>query len=630
MANIVTNPTADQTIQSFNLLPAAGNTSQSLGTASAPWDAAVGTVNTIILYANNFPGATLGAQIAAACTAAGGNPAVVKISASGSITAAVTIPSNIDLVGEALDIKVTLSATGSIILSGNCAIRNLTLVNSTTTTNSVYASSASEITVENVVFQGGNFGVYFTGCSDFRVLNPVFNTTPPAGACFYFSSGGPATVVNPRVEPIVIASGGLTTQGLIYLTKMSGVSIVNPQIINVDCSNIGGAGAVRFTGCSNCSLTGGVIEGCLNCDGVLTENGSSYINISNVISNSNSSTKGTGSGHANGDGFDIFNSSHIYLSNCQAYNNGTYSGTLNEGFEIFNSYDVVCTGCVANNNGENGFQVLGSPSTKLIGCTSNYNGNNGANLQSEYGTVTTSGTTVTYYPGSGTGAGFGSNWEYGTVININGTTYNIASIANNSSLTLTTSAGTQSTPVPFNVPSRNCQVTSCYFEGNGQSGAGGSFQNGIGIAGTGANDASGRVFTGNICTDPQASQTQLYGVYIGTGSSGRGIFLFNELDGNSTGTILDSPGISPQLYDVAGTAQWVSKGVINGQNSIYGAQMVVTDVTPSVASGQIGFGTSTATTASTTAGGPALPALAAGYLEINIAGTVRKIPYYAN
>jgi len=297
---------------------------------------------------------------------------------------------------------------------------------------------------------------------------------------------------------------------------------------------------------------------------------------------------------------------------------------------------VVCTGCVANNNGEDGFQVLGSPYTKLIGCTGNYNGHNGANLQSEYGTVTTSGTTVRYQPNSGTGAGFGSNWEYGTVININGTNYIIASIAGkagNSSLTLTTSAGTQSQPVPFTVSSYNCQVTSCYFEGDGQnSNLGSNFQNGIGIGATGPNDSSGGVFTGNTCTDPQASQKQLFGVSIATGSSGRGIFLFNNLSGNAMGTISDGPGISPQLYDVAGTAQWVSKGVINGQNSIYGAQMVLTDVTPTgtLPTGYIGFGNSTATTASTTTGGATLPAKAAGYLEINIAGTIRKIPYYAN
>jgi hypothetical protein len=37
----------------------------------------------------------------------------------------------------------------------------------------------------------------------------------------------------------------------------------------------------------------------------------------------------------------------------------------------------------------------------------------------------------------------------------------------------------------------------------------------------------------------------------------------------------------------------------------------------------------TATTASTTAGGSTLPALAAGYLVVSINGTSRKIPYYA-
>jgi len=199
-------------------------------------------------------------------------------------------------------------------MSGVSSVKNLTLVSTTTTTASIAATNVSEITVENVIFQGGDYGVYFTGCSDFRVVNPVFNTTPPSGGCFYFSNGGPGTIVNPRVDPMVIASGGLAIQGLIYLIKMAGVSIVNPHIINVDCSNIvnAGAGAVRFNGCSHCSLTGGVIEGCLNCDGILTENVASYINISNVISNNNSSIRGVGSGHANGDGFDIFNSSHIY------------------------------------------------------------------------------------------------------------------------------------------------------------------------------------------------------------------------------------------------------------------------------------------------------------------------------
>jgi len=45
MANIITNPTADQTIQLHNLLPASGNTSQSLGSSAAPWNAALLQLN---------------------------------------------------------------------------------------------------------------------------------------------------------------------------------------------------------------------------------------------------------------------------------------------------------------------------------------------------------------------------------------------------------------------------------------------------------------------------------------------------------------------------------------------------------------------------------------------------------
>jgi hypothetical protein len=48
---------------------------------------------------------------------------------------------------------------------------------------------------------------------------------------------------------------------------------------------------------------------------------------------------------------------------------------------------------------------------------------------------------------------------------------------------------------------------------------------------------------------------------------------------------------------------------------------------PTVSYGQIGFGKTTATTA--TAGSATLPAGPVGFLEVNIDGTVYKLPYYA-
>jgi hypothetical protein len=74
MANVVTNPTADQSILSDNLLPAASNpavTGQALGSSSAPWqDSYINLkVSNAIVYADQFPGSDAGAQIANALAA---------------------------------------------------------------------------------------------------------------------------------------------------------------------------------------------------------------------------------------------------------------------------------------------------------------------------------------------------------------------------------------------------------------------------------------------------------------------------------------------------------------------------------------------------------------------------------
>jgi hypothetical protein len=57
--------------------------------------------------------------------------------------------------------------------------------------------------------------------------------------------------------------------------------------------------------------------------------------------------------------------------------------------------------------------------------------------------------------------------------------------------------------------------------------------------------------------------------------------------------------------------------------------LVASGATPTGTLTGVGIGDTTSSTASTTTGGATLPALAAGYLEINIGGTIRKIPYYA-
>lgn len=57
------------------------------------------------------------------------------------------------------------------------------------------------------------------------------------------------------------------------------------------------------------------------------------------------------------------------------------------------------------------------------------------------------------------------------------------------------------------------------------------------------------------------------------------------------------------------------------------ATLAVSGGTPTVLAGQVGLGTTTA--ASATAGAATLPANPVGFLEVNIGGTMYKIPYYA-
>jgi hypothetical protein len=198
---------------------------------------------------------------------------------------------------------------------------------------------------------------------------------------------------------------------------------------------------------------------------------------------------------------------------------------------------------------------------------------------------------------------------------------------------LTTSPGSLAN-ASYDVSTYNFSIVGCQTESNGQGFSVTTYQSGIQVS-----DYGNGLITQCVSNDNQASQMQVYGCYIGPNA--RAILLFNLFTGNGGPSVEDVGLVSPQISDVAGKAQWVSKGVINSQNSIYGAQMVVTDVTPTtLASGQVGFGNNTGfgngapgtavtTKARGTGAGPTNPQTVIGYLEINVGGTPAWIPYCA-
>jgi hypothetical protein len=95
------------------------------------------------------------------------------------------------------------------------------------------------------------------------------------------------------------------------------------------------------------------------------------------------------------------------------------------------------------------------------------------------------------------------------------------------------------------------------------------------------------------------------------------------------GNVLSWNGTDSGISRLAAGSLAIGTG---GQGSITGKLTLGTEVltaaTPTVAAGQVGFGTTTKTTIGANGGATGLTALPVGYLEVNIGGTMFQVPYY--
>ena len=72
---------------------------------------------------------------------------------------------------------------------------------------------------------------------------------------------------------------------------------------------------------------------------------------------------------------------------------------------------------------------------------------------------------------------------------------------------------------------------------------------------------------------------------------------------------------------------WTQRLLVD-TNGATATALTLTNATPTVSAGQIGFGTTASTTVGAAGGASALPATPVGYLAINVGGTAYKLPYY--
>lgn len=490
-----------------------------------------------ICFADQFSGADLGLQIAAADAQLGSSKGQIWVTSSGTVSTAVTISANHDLICAGSQVTLSMSTTSSAILqSSHTRVKGCNFSSSLTSgvNGEIFSQSTTDVQAEDVTFLGGGAHIQYNNVSKFRIIRPISSSlTAPSNVISIFQSSN-GQIIAPRIEGFVYASSGSAFRG-IWVSQSSHVEVISPNIRDIDASTISTFAGVDFSQSTNCSLTGGEVTGLKNGDGILTENGSTDIDITGTQSYGNSPSAGSGSGALAGDGFDIFNSARVHISNVNARSNGILITNTHHNIEIFSSYDVTVDGAEASDGGRGGVSVVGSPKTKLLGVNANRNQFAGADFVAVTGTVNTAGTAVTLTAGSS----FGLAWPLNTSITINGAAFLISSVTDASHLTLTATAGAQ-TGVSYSVDSYDGEVIGGEYSGNGI---------GLGAAGTregiyAANNST--LFVSGVrATDAKSSQTQTYGLRLE--NTATATYVGNNFFGNLNGDVLDSVGLSSPL-----------------------------------------------------------------------------------
>lgn len=338
---------------------------------------------------------------------------------------------------------------------------------------------------------------------------------------------------------------------LIGMNRSSFIEVVDPTIQDVDASTVHGCGGVSFTASHDSSLRGGLISGLKNCDGVLTEStdkaASSDIDITGTVSINHNASAGLGKHANNGEGFDIYNSERVRLSNVTARHDGNDPSNRQSGIEVSNSREISLSHCVSSDNGVDGIRVDGSPGVKIIESQTNHNGEVGVLVMPALGRVSaTQGSPHLDWTRGDAGMTFSAVWQRGTKMVIGGKVYTISSLPSTTQLTLTSGFPDRSGKFSYNVDSY-AEIIGGESLDNGQAFAGlpadqkVGHREGVYFAGGFSGELTGRV-TRLHAADSQDRKTQTYGIRVE--NRARIVAHSNSVAGNLAGQIQDSPGRS--------------------------------------------------------------------------------------
>jgi hypothetical protein len=509
-----------------------------------------------IIVADQQSGRDLGAKIIAADNALGSAQGEIRVLRSGEISGPVLLSRQHQLVCLGDEVTLSLSTSAAYIrLQADTRVQGCTLASSQTlppeSGAEIISQGTNNVWIENVIFVGGGYHVKFATVSNFVIANTRHVSITAKGTSpILVDSSTRGQITSPRIEGFTVPAGNADIR-LISLNKSTFIEIVDPTLQDVDASTVPNCGGVSFTSSHDSSLRGGVISGLRNCDGVLTEStdrdASSDIDITGTVSMNHNASPGLGKNANNGEGFDIYNSERVHLSNVTARHDGNDLSNRQSGIEVSNSREISLNHCVSSDNGIDGIRVDGSPGVKIIESQTNHNGEVGVLVMPALGRVsTTQGSPLLDWTPGDAGMTFSAVWQQGTKIVMGGRVYTISSLPSTTRMMLTSAFPARSGKYSYNVDSY-VEINGGESLDNGQAFAGlpadqmVGHREGVYFAGGFSGDLTGRV-TRLHAADTQDRKTQTYGIRVE--NRAQIVASNNSVAGNLAGRILDSPGKS--------------------------------------------------------------------------------------
>jgi hypothetical protein len=411
----------------------------------------------------------LGAQIAAKDAQLGSQPGAILVTTSGTVSEGkVSLSAGHNLICSP-GVTISLTAGSYLYQNSSTSIENCVIAaTSTPIAGEVQSVDTEQVALTKVTFVGGGNLVYWSGVTGFSITdNNVVSITavdlaaeaPENG--FYLWKCSQGVVDNLKSDGFVFPAAVFPIPSVLELNLSNNITINNPTVHNVDASYILSGGAViEINGSTNITINGGNITHNANMDGVLSQSHqvadspagtpSSQITIDGLNSSYNGAVGlKPDVPLALGDGLDIINTSHVWVSHATLNGNGNGVHDLQPGIWFFLDDDVTVSDSDISQNSAAGISSAGTPNILLVRDTINQNQSSGVFTEWQACTATNVGPVVSFV--SGPSGGFGLDWLPGTTVVFDGVTYQLAQVIDSGHLKLATSPPDHSSPVGLGI-----------------------------------------------------------------------------------------------------------------------------------------------------------------------------------